>query len=69
MRSFHIAKLEIWTSSPAQIQVFQKRGQGYKTEHKPAGTLYLLQQDAEGLKKFILEHKAIKVIPYQSTQI
>lgn len=57
MRKFKIQKVEIWTSSPAQIQIFQSGQQGYQTEHRPDGTIYLENEDAEALKNYIMSHK------------
>lgn len=57
MRMFKLQKVEIWTSSPAQIQIFQSRQQGYQTEHKPDGLIYLENEDAETLKNYIISHK------------
>ncbi|MFA5996901.1 MAG: PH domain-containing protein [Candidatus Paceibacterota bacterium] len=57
MRRFGIEAVEIWTSSPAQIQIFQNRQQGYQTEHKPDGVIVLESEDAEALKNYIILHK------------
>ena len=65
MRRFNLIRLEIWTSSPAQIQILRNGERGYRTEHRPEGTLWLSQEDAEVLKKFILDHKVVKVVPQQ----
>ncbi len=65
MRRFNLVRLEIWTSSPAQIQILRSNERGYRTEHRPEGTLWLSQEDAEVLKKFILDHKVVKVATQQ----
>jgi len=57
MRMFKIQKVEIWTSSPSQIQIFQNGQQGYQTEHRPDGKIYLENEDAETLKSYIISHK------------
>lgn len=46
---FGISKVNIWTSSPEQIDVRQA-----ETFHKPAGSLELTAIDGEWLKNFIL---------------
>jgi len=57
MRMFKIQKVEIWTSSPSQIQIFQNGQRGYQTEHMPDGSIYLENEDAEILKNYIISHK------------
>ncbi len=57
MRWFGLKKIEIWTASPSQIQIFEKRGRGSSTDHKPDGMIILLKEDAEDLKNFITAHK------------
>ena len=57
MRRFGLEKIEIWTSSPAQIQIQTTRNRGTETEHKPDGVLYLKTEDAESLRAFIVGHK------------
>jgi uncharacterized membrane protein YdbT with pleckstrin-like domain len=52
---FNISRLEIFTASPKQI--FSLEGQGKKAKHLPDITLYLLIEDAQFLKDFILEKK------------
>jgi len=49
MRLFGISKVNIWTSSPEQIQVYQE-----KTVYRPAGGLILATADSEWLKNSIL---------------
>lgn len=57
MRMFKLQKFEIWTSSPSQIQIFKNQQEGYQTEHKPDGIIFLETEDAETLKNFIISHK------------
>lgn len=52
-RLFGISEVNIWTSSPEQIQVYQK-----ETVHKPAGSLELNVADGERLKNFILSKRS-----------
>ena len=49
IRLFNLSKVNIWTSSPEQIQVHKK-----ETEHEPDGRLELDSSDAEWFKNFIL---------------
>ena len=49
LRLFGISKVNIWTSSPEQIQVYKK-----ETIYKPAGSLMLTVADGEWLNNFIL---------------
>lgn len=49
LRMFGLSRVNIWTSSPEQIQVHKK-----ETTHKPDGRLELNTSDAEWLKNFIL---------------
>lgn len=59
MRMFRIEQLKIWTSSPAQIQIFQNGQGGAQTQNKPDGIVYLDNEDAENLKSFLLSHKML----------
>jgi len=52
---FNISRLEIFTASPQQI--FSLEGQEKRAKHLPDVTLYLLIEDAQFLKNFILEKK------------
>jgi uncharacterized membrane protein YdbT with pleckstrin-like domain len=52
---FNISRLEIFTASPQQI--FSLEGQEKRAKHLPDVTLYLLIEDAQFLKDFILEKK------------
>jgi uncharacterized membrane protein YdbT with pleckstrin-like domain len=52
-RIFGLSKVNIWTSSPQQIEVKKK-----ETIHKPTGTLELTIDDGEWLKNFILSKKS-----------
>jgi len=52
---FNISRLEIFTASPKQI--FSLEGQKKRAKHLPDVTLYLLIEDAQFLKNFILEKK------------
>lgn len=62
MRRFDLAKLEIWTSSPAQIAITPTiNGRGNRTEHRPDGLIYLTGEDAESLRNFILGHRQTPV--------
>jgi len=47
---FGLSKIEIWTSSPSQIII-----KNQKTENYPDGVLFLKIEDAEWLKKFVLD--------------
>ncbi len=49
-RIFGLSKVSIWTSSPEQIKAY-----GGSTTHKPDGILYLITEDANWLKDFILD--------------
>ncbi|MFA5870405.1 MAG: PH domain-containing protein [Candidatus Paceibacterota bacterium] len=57
LRQFGLRKVEIWTSSPSQIQIISVKNQGNETEHRPDGMLILKASDAELLQKFIIDHK------------
>jgi membrane protein YdbS with pleckstrin-like domain len=57
LRRFGLRKVEIWTSSPSQIQIISTKNKGNDTEHKPDGMLILKADDAELLQKFIIDHK------------
>ena len=57
MRMIGIHKFIIWTSSPAQLQIFHDGQPGYQTEHRPDSVIYLSIEDAETLKDFIISHR------------
>lgn len=58
MRAFGISRVEIWTSSPEQIQIHSDRS-GSHSENRPTGTIYLAHEDAGELQRYILEHKFV----------
>jgi membrane protein YdbS with pleckstrin-like domain len=51
---FGLSELHVWTASPSQISV-----QKGTTEYRPTGLLWLETSNAEWMKRFILEKRAI----------
>jgi membrane protein YdbS with pleckstrin-like domain len=49
MSQFRLAQIEVWTSSPAQIEINDGRSKSF-----PSGSLILAKDDAEWLKKLII---------------
>jgi len=57
LRQFGLRRVEIWTSSPSQIQIVSTKDKGNETQHRPDGMLILNADDAKLLQKFIIDHK------------
>ena len=52
-RVFGLSEVNIWTSSPEQVQVYKG-----STTHKPEGSLDLIAEDGDWLKNFILDKRS-----------